>query len=497
MMENRSFDNVFGYLYDANQRNFSGAAGHWNKDPNTAQRIYTSPTATPHTPFPDPGEYMGNVLLQMFGEAFDGVNYNPVCTPTMDGFVSDYSAVLQDLTMVPPPFTWFGNPAETATQIMQCQSVETLPVLYKLAREFAIFDHWFCALPSATWPNRAFWHADTSYGFADNPSKKEGWKMLDWSLASDCETLFDQLDKRFSNCDRNWTIYSDQLIPLTKFIHFGSMFDNWSTNNFRKLEYAKSGTSTFFDDCLNGALPKYSFIEPHFLDYVDHGQWHNDMHPSKFLSAPHWILWGPGGPGSITLGDQLLLKVYEAIRRSPLRDRVLFVLAFDEHGGCYDHVPPGTAPPPSESTYYGGNREYDFDFTQLGPRVPMMMVSSFIPSQTIVSAELNHASFLAAMQQKWGLDALGPRQASAVSFAQEVPMTDGPREWEDLSGMHLDLPEMNDEQKQQVRENEDPLNDLQASYFRAVRELGLVEGSSVETTKDAHQVLDVLHETYR
>jgi phospholipase C len=28
------------------------------------------------------------------------------------------------------------------------------------------------------------------------------------------------------------------------------------------------------------------------------------------------------------------------VKNSPYRDKILLVITFDEHGGCYDHVPP-------------------------------------------------------------------------------------------------------------------------------------------------------------
>ena len=491
MMENRSFDNVMGYLYPPGSGvEVAGASGHSNQGPDHKE-TFTSPTATSHTPFPDPGEYMLNVMRQMYGDLFDGENYNPPNPPTMSGFINDYQAVLQGLKEVEPEvFRWPGNPAVTAPQIMQCQSETTLPALFHIARDFAVFDHWFCALPSATWPNRAFWHADTSYGFADNPSKQADWTFTDWLLASDAPTLFCQLDRKFPDSSRNWTIYSDQQpFPLTKFIHAGALMGEHSEDNFRYLEYEKSGSPNFFDDCAQGTLPQYSFLEPRFLNLVDHGLWHNDMHPSKFLSSPHWALWGPSGPGSITLGDQLLLKVYEALRESPQRDRTLFMLAFDEHGGCYDHVPPGTAAAPDRESFHLGEAQHGFEFRQLGPRVPMMMVSSHISAKTVVQEPLNHASFLAGLQDKWGLAPLGPRSSSATSFADVLPVQAQPREWEDYSSLKMHLETPDEKQLQHLLDDLSPLNDLQLSYFQALSEIAGVAPAGVETAQQANAVL--------
>jgi phospholipase C len=56
----------------------------------------------------------------------------------------------------------------------------------------------------------------------------------------------------------------------------------------------------------------------------------------------------------------------------------LLIITYDEHGGCYDHVPPPmTATPPDSSA-----GEYGFDFTRFGPRVPTVLVSPLIPAGT-------------------------------------------------------------------------------------------------------------------
>ena len=47
-------------------------------------------------------------------------------------------------------------------------SPDQLPVLSMLAREFAVFDAWFAAVPSQTYCNRSFFNASTSHGFVTN-----------------------------------------------------------------------------------------------------------------------------------------------------------------------------------------------------------------------------------------------------------------------------------------------------------------------------------------
>ena len=43
-------------------------------------------------------------------------------------------------------------------------------------------------------------------------------------------------------------------------------------------------------------------------------------------------------------GEALIKAVYEAIRNSPLWNRSLLIITYDEHGGFYDSVKPGPGP---------------------------------------------------------------------------------------------------------------------------------------------------------
>jgi len=47
-------------------------------------------------------------------------------------------------------------------------------------------------------------------------------------------------------------------------------------------------------------------------------------------------------PHNICRGERFLAEVYQLIRNSPYRDKIMLVITFDEHGGCFDHVPPPT-----------------------------------------------------------------------------------------------------------------------------------------------------------
>ncbi|HWG64278.1 MAG TPA: alkaline phosphatase family protein, partial [Streptosporangiaceae bacterium] len=99
--------------------------------------------------------------------------------------------------------------------------------------------------------------------------------------------------------------------------------------------------------------------------------------------------------------------VYEALRTGPAWAQTLLVVTYDEHGGCYDHVPPpwGATVPDKDAGEFG------FDFTRFGVRVPAVLVSPLIAPGTVFrvpagSVPLDHTSILKTVEQRWTLPAL-------------------------------------------------------------------------------------------
>lgn len=467
MLENRSFDNLLGYLYQDGVpagKHFEGIPGNHLSNPDeNGNSVPVSAGTNFHQPYPDPGEEFDHITAQLFAGAPTS------CTPKMQGFIKDY---YDTLTALP---NWPGSAAVQSKVIMQCFAPDSLPVLSTLAQEFAVFDHWFCAVPSQTWCNRAFWHAATSWGWVNNPSLKGDapWDLAQWAEWSKGATLFDLMETRFGR--GSWHVYEDLAVPFTKLVHWGNLKDKIGEDYFRYFEGGRPFFTNFFDDCAKGDLPRYSFIEPHFINFFEDTLWHDDMHPSSFQSGLD--LYSDGGPGSVLLGDQLVWKVYQAIRNSSSAKgnnwrNTLLIITFDEHGGCYDHCPPPPAPPPDAAGFNTGQGQEGFDFKRLGVRVPMVMVSANIAKNTIVSTPMHHCSFLQTMQQKWNLGTLGPRQDSASPFTEVfTPATRTLDTWPDWKAYPGQLLTLDAARLRGVDPGAFQLNGLQLSILDAIREL--------------------------
>jgi phospholipase C len=464
MLENRSFDNLLGFLYQngvPSGKQFAGVVGNnlTNPDEN-GNPVPVSIGTDFHQPYPDPGEEFDHITAQLFSGAAT------TSTPGMQGFVKNY---FNTLTKLP---NWPGSAANQSQVIMKCFDPASLPVLSGLAQQFAVFDHWFCAVPSQTWCNRAFWHAATSWGWVNNPPLHGDtrWNLDSWAEFSKGATLFDLMETKFGT--GSWRIYEDLAVPFTKLVHWGDLKDREGEDYFRYFEGGRPFFTNFFHDCAKGHLPKYSFVEPHFINFFEDVMWHDDMHPSSFDST----IYSDGGPGSVLLGDRLIWKVYQAIRNSKSVkgnnwQNTLLIITFDEHGGGYDHVPPGPATQPDLTQFNNnGVGEDCFNFKRLGVRVPMVMVSANIAANTIVNSPMHHCSFLQTMQQKWGLGSLGPRQDTAPAFTEVFASTSRPLDtWPDWKHYPGPSSMLDEALLRQVDLRDVPLNDLQKSIVDAIQ----------------------------
>jgi len=165
-------------------------------------------------------------------------------------------------------------------------------------------------------------------------------------------------------------------------------------------------------------LPAYSFIEPNYIDSVVHGP-ENDMHPESHAFQLF-------GRSNVEQGEKFVYDIYNAIRNSPDWEKILFLILFDEHGGCYDHVcPPNSAISPDDVVIApdqpGGT---GFKFDRLGVRVPAIVISAYTPQGTILNTTFDHTSALSSIVNAFGLPAgkLGKRQASAADVSEALSL---------------------------------------------------------------------------
>jgi phospholipase C len=398
MMENRSFDHLMGFLYEGDQpavfipdreRVFRGVAGGpelWNPDAHDPPRRVIATRAPYQTlndmtrPFPDPGEEFENIMCQMFGvdKLPRELSELPDIAP-MNGFVRDY-------------LRHAGSRPGLAEEIMRCFPPQATPVLSGLARAFAVSDAWFASVPSQTYCNRSFVHAATSSGFVHNAN------YIKW-VRNTAPTLFERLLAILpprQACRVYWD--PQDLIPVTRLIHRPLYTD--------QLDEIFVDMAAFEADCAAGDLPAYTFIQPRII--VNN----NDMHPAFFASQT--------ADSSILAGEELIARVYDALRSGPRWERTLFVILFDEGGGTFDHYPPpARATPPTAAP--DQELEAGFQFDRFGVRVPAVFISPYIIPGTVIRADgptpFDHTSIIKTLTSRWGLPSLTDRDRAAPDFS--------------------------------------------------------------------------------
>jgi hypothetical protein len=193
-----------------------------------------------------------------------------------------------------------------------------------------------------------------------------------------------------------WAIYGYDAQPLTR-LDFPDVA-HASAEHFGKFaDFQKAAAA--------GTLGAYTFLEP---SWESTG---NSQHPNY----------------NVALGEQLIHDVYYALRNGPAWNETLLIITYDEHGGCYDHVPPplGAVPPDKSAGEYG------FDFKRFGVRVPTVLVSPLIAAGSVFrvapgTMPLDHSSILKTIERRWQLKALTARDAAAQDIRRRADAGDRP-----------------------------------------------------------------------
>ncbi|SFK21730.1 alkaline phosphatase family protein [Caulobacter sp. UNC279MFTsu5.1] len=403
MLENHSFDNMFALS------GIPGITAAITADTNSYNgKPYAVGSPAPAAMPTDPGHEFADVVEQLCGQGVTHTPWQPYNTPIDNsGFVANYATTTSEITS--------GNPSlPTASEygdVMLCFDTPTqLPVIYQLATTFALCDQWHASIPGPTWPNRFFVHGASSAGWTDSPSASQigTWiAPLGGGFAYPSGSSI--FDKVVAN-GQQWRIYVDESGPVSGGVPQVAALKGivW--------KYDTTSFSSFASD-VQGPYPyAYTFIEPNYGDVLS-GSYEggSSQHPMD----------------SVAGGEALIKATYEAIRNSPLWDRSLLIITYDEHGGFYDSVAPTAAPPPDDgspqdlSINSGG-----FMFDVYGVRVPAVIVSPLIPQGVVDNTTYDHASVSATLQALFGTSWMTQRDKAAASvlplLSLPSPRTDCP-----------------------------------------------------------------------
>ncbi len=153
------------------------------------------------------------------------------------------------------------------------------------------------------------------------------------------------------------------------------------------------------------------------------------------MPIPHGALDIP--MDNVAGGEKLIKQVYEAIRRSPLWESSLLIVTWDEHGGFYDHVAPGKVAAPRDTKPGSKYNQYGFTFTQLGVRVPAVVISPLIPAGTIDHRAYDHSSIPKTVEEVFNMPPLTERDKKANSVKTLLTLASPRNETPDTLPSHI------------------------------------------------------------
>jgi phospholipase C len=278
-----------------------------------------------------------------------------------------------------------------------------VPVMTLLGKAFAICDNWNSSIPGPTWPNRLFSLCASSSGMDDSPTTDQiKW----WEMTSGIEFQNGSIKDLLVQNGLKVAFYND---AHNSFAPDPAPF--WDAGGFplaaaiygiSKLSF---GEFTSLANDLNAPYPyQFTLIEPNY------GNAAGDTYKGGSSQHPEDSLWA---------GEALVAATYNAIRNSPLWNTSLLIITYDEHGGYYDHVAPGSAPPPGDTPPVNLNTR-GFNFTQFGVRVPAIIVSPLIAAGTVDHTQYDHTSILKTIEQLWGMQPLTQRDKNAADVTHLI-----------------------------------------------------------------------------
>ena len=409
LFENRSLDNVLGHLYGPEDgKTFEGVIGKDLSNPIPAwaehgaeRKVVPYTVATDmDSPNPDSGEEHFHTNTQLFNTLDDHNRFKigdaasapwnappSGAKPTMDGFVTDYISNFTGEIGRQPTYDEYAH-------IMTGYTPEQLPVLNGIARDFGVFDHWFCEVPSQTFMNRSFWTAATSSGLVVNSP------MSKWFTKNDAETIFERLEAH----GKTWKVYvmEPMVLSFTGLIHFPGQ----------------------------GRLAPTSCPSPSSRRTPPRARCRTSRSSNRTSLGPRRL---PPGHGPIVLrcgGHQGRQPVVDPVRGDlpgPMFDayrsatsesgtnvwNTALLIGWDEPGGTYDHVAPRTGCSAGSVRARPASAASPSTARVIASPV---IVSPWVESGSVYNEEYRHTSLIATLRKLGDRGRVHPADATAPTF---------------------------------------------------------------------------------
>lgn len=405
-LENRSFDNTYGEFAGADGL-AAGAAAPKQVDANGT--AYTTLPQVNGSPVP----------TTLANASFDIAPYVPATTPTRDLVHRYYQEQVQ---IDGGKMDKFVQISDALGLSMGFYHTATLPLAaeaakYTLCDKFfhsafggSFLNHiWFIAAAAPTFPNApasavAVLDANgkvttdgfvTPDGFAVNTAFSVNQPHPATTPANQLvpNQTMPTIGDRLSDKNVTWAWYSGGWNaalagtpdPLFQFHHQPFIyFQKYADGTQAKADHLKD-EQDFLAAAAAGTLPAVSFVKPLGA---------NNEH---------------AGYADIMTGEMHTLQLINAVRNGPNWKDAAIIITYDENGGFWDHV----APPA-------------IDKWGPGSRVPALVISPFAKKGFVDHTSYETSSILALIEKRFGLTALGTRDAAAANMTAAFDFSQTP-----------------------------------------------------------------------
>jgi phospholipase C len=316
-------------------------------------------------------------------------------------YLNDYHAGQQD---------GFGGGAFGDPWAYTVHDGHQLPNYWMWAKEYAISDRFFASVAGPSYPNHFFFIAGQSGGVIDNPENigtrqlpDNGGLFKSWGCDAVGDDVFVFTKDRAGNLAKHDTCF--------RFKTVGEQLDgigvDWA------FYAASPGQPGYFWTAYNGIHDVFH-DQPYWDAHVKPvDRILNDIAANK-LPAVTWVTprfqESDHPPYSSAWAHNWVTGIVNGVMKTDMWEHTAIFVTWDEWGGFYDHVPPPAV-----------------DDLGLGFRVPLLTIGPYV-RRGVIDDEIGEFSTpLRFIADNWGLPYLTPRIAKTHNFSHVFDFTKPPR----------------------------------------------------------------------
>ena len=285
----------------------------------------------------------------------------------------------------------FGNGTYGDTFAYSQMTEQTVPNYWHWAREYALSDHFFASALGPSYPNHYFFIAGQSGGVIDNPENigvektKDGGTFKSWG----CDAIGDGVFVFTRDDQGNLTKHDTCFTFRTVGEQLSEIGVDWASYA------AVPGQPGYFWNAYNGVRDVFH----------DTAYWNAHMRPvdrllqdieAGSLPAVTWVTprfqLSDHPPYSTAFSHNWVTDIVNGVMRSDMWEHTAIFVTWDEWGGFYDHVMPP-----------------QLDEVGLGFRVPLLTISPYARRGLIDDEVGEFSTPLRFISDNWGLKPLTSR----------------------------------------------------------------------------------------